>query len=75
VFFDILPLRVVPPFVFASIAYPLIGLVASPAAYWKFVLTLVLFNLTTAGACLLISVSFADLGVASFVGTFTMLFK
>jgi type III secretory pathway component EscS len=75
VLFDILPLRVVPPFVFAAIAYPLIGLVSSPAAYWKFMLTLVLFNLTTASVCLLLSVAFENLGVASFVGTLVMLFK
>jgi hypothetical protein len=75
VLFDVLPLRVVPPFVFAAIAYPLIGLVPTLAAYWKFVLTLVLFNLTTASACLLLSVSFANLGVANLVGTITMLFK
>lgn len=75
VLFDILPLRVVPPFVFAAIAYPLIGLVSTPAIYWKFMLVLVLFNLTTAAVCLLLSVAFADLGVASFVGTLVMLFK
>lgn len=73
--FDILPLRVVPPFVFAAIAYPLIGLVSTPAGYWKFMLVLVLFNLTTAAVCLLLSVGIASLGVASFFGTLIMLFK
>jgi hypothetical protein len=75
VLFDILPLRVVPPFVFAAISYPLIGLVSTPAAYWKFMLILVLFNLATAAVCLLLSVAFANIGVASFVGTLIMLFK
>jgi hypothetical protein len=75
VLFDILPLRVVPPFVFAAIAYPLIGLVGSSTAYWKFMLTLVLFNLTTASVCLLLSVAFESLALASFVGTLVMLFK
>jgi hypothetical protein len=66
---------VVPPFVFAAIAYPLIGLVGSSTAYWKFMLTLVLFNLTTASVCLLLSVAFESLAIASFVGTLVMLFK
>jgi hypothetical protein len=75
VLFDILPLRVVPPFVFAAIAYPLIGLVPSAVSYWKFMLVLVLFNLTTASVCLLLSVVFENLGLASLVGTLVMLFK
>lgn len=75
VLFDILPLRVVPPFVFGAIAYPLIGLVPSAAIYWKFMLVLVLFNLTTASVCLLLSVAFENLSVASLVGTLVMLFK
>ncbi|KAF8343642.1 P-loop containing nucleoside triphosphate hydrolase protein, partial [Amanita rubescens] len=48
VLFDILPLRLVPPLLFGGIVYGLVGLVPTVAGFWKFMLTLVLFNLTTA---------------------------
>ncbi|KAH7907698.1 hypothetical protein BJ138DRAFT_1159506 [Hygrophoropsis aurantiaca] len=75
VLFDILPLRLVPPFVFGGIVYGLVGLVPTVAAFWKFMLTLVLFNLTTASVILLLSIAFASTGVASLVGTLVMLFN
>ncbi|KAF9507579.1 hypothetical protein BS47DRAFT_1373861 [Hydnum rufescens UP504] len=75
VLFDIMPLRVVPPLVFGGIIYSLIGLVPTVAAFWKFQLTLVLFNLTTAGLVFFISVAFADTSVGTLVGTLIMLFN
>ncbi|KZV94696.1 hypothetical protein EXIGLDRAFT_739854 [Exidia glandulosa HHB12029] len=75
VLFDIVPLRVVPPLVFGGIVYGLVGLVPTVIAFWKFQLVLVLFNLTTASVCLLLSVAFSDTGVASLVGTLVMLFN
>jgi hypothetical protein len=75
VLFDILPLRLVPPLVFGGIVYGLVGLVPTVAAFWKFLLTLVLFNLVTASVVLLLSIAFASISVASLVGTLVMLFK
>ena len=75
VLFDILPLRLVPPLVFGGILYPLVGLVPTVAGFWKFLLTLVLFNLTTASVVLLLSIAFDSIDVASLVGTLVMLFK
>ena len=75
VLFDILPLRLVPPLVFGGILYPLVGLVPTVAGFWKFLLTLVLFNLTTASVVLLLSIAFNSIDVASLVGTLVMLFK
>jgi ABC-type multidrug transport system permease subunit len=69
------PLRVVPPLVFGGIVYGLVGLVPTVAAFWKFLLTLVLFNLTTASVVLLISIVVANTAVGSLVGTLVMLFK
>lgn len=60
---------------FGSIVYGLIGLVPEVAIFWKFMLTLVLFNLTTASVVLLLSIAFASTSVASLVGTLIMLFK
>ena len=75
VLFDILPLRVVPPVLFGGIVYGLVGLVPTVAAFWKFVLVLVLFNLTTASVILLISVAFESTSVANLCGTLVILFK
>ncbi|KAH8117946.1 hypothetical protein DFH11DRAFT_867335 [Phellopilus nigrolimitatus] len=75
VLFDILPLRVVPPLVFGAIVYRLVGLVPEVATFWKFLLVLVLFNLATASAVLLISVAFASTSVSSLAGTLVMLFN
>lgn len=75
VLFDILPLRIIPPLVYGGIVYGLIGLVPEVATFWKFILVLVLFNLTTASVILLLSIAFASTSVASLVGTLIMLFK
>ena len=75
VLFDILPLRLVPPLLFGGIVYGLVGLVATVPAFWKFILTLVLFNLTTASVILLLSIAFESTSLASLVGTLVMLFK
>jgi ABC-type transport system involved in multi-copper enzyme maturation permease subunit len=75
VLFDILPLRLVPPLMFGGIVYGLVGLVPTVAAFWKFILILVLFNLTTASVVLLLSIAFSSISVASLVGTLVMLFK
>lgn len=75
VLFDIVPLRVVPPLVYGSIVYGLVGLVPSVVGFWKFLLTLVLFNLTTASVVLFISIAIANVAVASLVGTLIMLYK
>ncbi|KAF8972288.1 hypothetical protein BDZ97DRAFT_1784054 [Flammula alnicola] len=75
IMFDILPLRLVPPLIFGGIVYGLVGLVPTVTAFWKFLLTLVLFNLTTASVVLWLSIAFASVSVASLVGTLIMLFN
>ena len=45
------------------------------AGFRKFMLTLVLFNLTTASVVLWLSIAFDSVSVASLVGTLVMLFK
>ncbi|KZT23139.1 hypothetical protein NEOLEDRAFT_1096591 [Neolentinus lepideus HHB14362 ss-1] len=75
VLFEMIPLRVVPPLLFGGIVYGLVGLVPTVVAFWKFMLTLVLFNLSTATVIFLLSVAFENTGVASLVGTLVMLFN
>ena len=60
---------------FGAIVYGLVGLVPTVPGFWKFMLTLVLFNLTTASVVLWLSIGFASVSVASLVGTLIMLFK
>ncbi|CAN6624221.1 hypothetical protein TRVA0_009S03026 [Trichomonascus vanleenenianus] len=75
VLFDILPLRVLPPIVLGIVIYPLAGLSMDNGAFWKFMLVLVLFNLTAAATCLVIGILIQDTGVASLVGVLVMLFS
>jgi hypothetical protein len=75
VLFDILPLRVVPPIMFGGIVYGFVGLVPTVASFWKFMLILVLFNLTTAVVVLFLSIAIASTSVAGLAGTLVMLFK
>lgn len=73
--FDIIPLRVFPPIVLGLILYPLVGLTFDDGAFWKFMLTLVLFNLTAAAVCLVIGILIKNSGVANLVGSLFMLFS
>ncbi|WWC67467.1 uncharacterized protein I206_101375 [Kwoniella pini CBS 10737] len=75
ILFDIIPLRVIPPFILGSIVYGLAGLNAEVSAFWKFIMTLVLFNLTASSIVLFLSVAVADLGVANLLGSLVMLYN
>lgn len=73
--FDVIPLRVIPPFVLGSIVYGLAGLNPEMSCFWKFIMTLVLFNLSAASIVLFLSVAVADSGVANLLGSLVMLYK
>ncbi|CAB4384530.1 hypothetical protein RhiirA5_476344 [Rhizophagus irregularis] len=75
VLFDIIPLRVVPPILMGVIIYHMVGLVDGTAEFFKFLLVLVLFNLTAASICLCIGILFKELGVASLLSSLVMLFS
>ncbi|PWN42701.1 hypothetical protein IE81DRAFT_119342 [Ceraceosorus guamensis] len=71
--FDVLPLRVIPPFILGGIVYFLVGLLPSVAAFWSFIAALVLFSLAVSAVVLFISISIKDKGVANLVGSLVML--
>jgi len=73
--FDIVPLRVIPPFVFGAIVYAPVGLVPAVGSFWRFILVLVLFNLTASSVVLFLSVLIRDPGVANLAGSLVMLFN
>ncbi|KAJ3372343.1 hypothetical protein HDU91_003953 [Kappamyces sp. JEL0680] len=75
VMFDIIPLRVVPPLILGLICYHMIGLQPELYMLFRFLLVLILFNVTSASCCLMLSIIFKDQGVASLIATLVMLFE
>lgn len=75
VLFDVIPLRVVPPFILGAIVYRPVGLVPTVEQFWQFLLILITFNLVASSVVLLISIVIADTGIANLVGSLVMLFK
>lgn len=57
------------------IIYSPVGLVPTVESFWRFVLVLIMFNLTASSVVLLLSVLVEDAGVGSLVGSLIMLFK
>lgn len=75
VLFDLLPLRIIPPFILGAIIYRPVGLVPALAEFWKLVLILVMFNLSASSVIFFISIVISNTGVANLVGSLVMLFK
>ncbi|KAF2212378.1 hypothetical protein CERZMDRAFT_106161 [Cercospora zeae-maydis SCOH1-5] len=73
--FDIIPLRLIPPFIMGCIVYPMTGLIPAWAEFLKFMLFIVLFNLAAAMICLTIGICVRNQGVANLLGVLTMLFS
>ncbi|CAO0792155.1 unnamed protein product [Mucor circinelloides] len=75
ILFDIIPLRVVPPLMMGLISYYMVGLVEGVDEFLKFLLVLVLFNLTAAALCLAIGVVFKNVSMANLLSVLVMLFS
>ncbi|KAG0371906.1 hypothetical protein BGX24_001005 [Mortierella sp. AD032] len=72
--FDLVPLRIIPAIVMGSVSYFMIGLTANIETFFKFLLVLVLFNVSTAMFCLVIAAGVRTTGVASLASSIIMLF-
>ncbi|KAF9416956.1 hypothetical protein BGZ76_004573, partial [Entomortierella beljakovae] len=72
--FDLIPLRIVPSIILGCISYFMIGLTADVVTFFKFLLILVLFNISTAMFCLVIAAGVRATGVASLASSIVMLF-
>ncbi|CCH41388.1 putative ATP-dependent permease [Wickerhamomyces ciferrii] len=72
---DVLPLRIFPPIILTSIAYPLIGLNLENNGFIKCLLILVLFNLTVSVEILIIGILVKDSSNATMIGVLTLLFS
>ena len=75
VLFDIVPLRIIPPMIMGAILYPMVGLVSEWPEFLKFILVLVLFNLSASSICLFIGVVCKDNSLGNLVGSLVMLFS
>ena len=75
VFFDIVPLRLIPPIILGAVVYPMTGLVPEAGHFFKFIAFLILFNFAAAAICLFLGVIFRNGGVANLIGSLTMLFS
>lgn len=72
---DVLPLRIFPPIILTSIAYPLIGLNLDNNGFLKCLAILVLFNLTVSIEILIIGILIKDSSNATMIGVLTLLFS
>ncbi|KAI7896193.1 P-loop containing nucleoside triphosphate hydrolase protein [Mucor mucedo] len=75
ILFDIIPLRVVPPLMMAIISYSMVGLVEEPIVFFKFLLVLILFNLTAAALCLAIGIIVKNISLANLIACMAILFS
>jgi hypothetical protein len=60
---------------FGGIVYGLVAHVPTVAGFWQFMLTLVLFDLTTASVVLWLCIAFDTVSMASLVGTLSASFS
>lgn len=72
-FCDIIPLRVLPPIILISIAYPLVGLTMEHNAFLKAILVLVLFNVSVALEMLIVGILVKEPGTSTMVGVLLLL--
>jgi ABC-type multidrug transport system ATPase subunit/ABC-type multidrug transport system permease subunit len=72
--FDLVPLRIIPALLMGSVSYFMIGLTSEVQTFLKFLLILVLFNISTAMFCLVIAAGVRTTGVASLASSIVMLF-
>lgn len=69
VLFDIIPLRVIPTIIVSSVVYWMVGLTASAAAFFKFLLVLVLYVLGITLFNFLLAAVFNNGGVATLISS------
>ncbi|CAO3564493.1 unnamed protein product [Mortierella alpina] len=72
--FDLIPLRILPSLFLGCISYFMIGLSPVAQTFLKFLLILVLFNVSTALFCLVIAAGVRTTGIASLASSIVMLF-
>lgn len=72
---DVLPLRVLPPIILVSIAYPLIGLTMEHNGFLKTLMIMVSFNVAISAEVLIVGILIRDPGTSTMVGVLVLLFS
>ncbi|KAI3404568.2 ADP1 [Candida oxycetoniae] len=73
IFCDIIPLRVLPPILLISIAYPMVGLSMQHNAFLKSILVLVFFNVAVAVEMLIVGILVKEPGTSTMIGVLLLL--
>ena len=73
VLFDIFPLRIVPPLLYGSIIYRMVGFFGNWVNFSKFLFALVMFNLSSSAICLFIGISIEHLSVGNLTASIFIL--
>ena len=73
IFCDVIPLRVLPPILLISIAYPLVGLTMEHNAFLKTILSLVLFNVAVTVEMLIVGILIKEPGTSTMLGVLLLL--
>ena len=72
---DILPLRILPPILYAGISYFMIRLYPAPLTFMKFTLVICLFNIVISAFCFTLAVKFKTRELANMAATLCILFS
>ena len=70
---DVLPYRLLPPFIFTAVSYPMVDLNAMPGKQANFLVSLACCNLAVSGACMLVGVLTNTNASANAAGSLLML--
>ncbi|KAI5962532.1 ADP1 [Candida pseudojiufengensis] len=70
---DIIPLRVLPPILLISIAYPLVGLTMEHNAFLKSIMVLVLFTVAVSIEMLIVGILIKEPGTSTMIGVLLLL--
>jgi ATP-binding cassette subfamily G (WHITE) protein 2 len=73
ILFDVLPYRLLPPFIFTAVSYPLVNLNDLPGKQANFLASLACCNLAVSGACMLVGVLTNTNASANAAGSLLML--
>ncbi|EGW34077.1 uncharacterized protein SPAPADRAFT_54277 [Spathaspora passalidarum NRRL Y-27907] len=73
IFCDLVPLRVLPPVILISVAYPLVGLTMEHNAFLKAICVLVVFNIAVSTEMLIVGILIKEPGTSTMIGVLLLL--
>ncbi|KAG7661595.1 ADP1 [[Candida] subhashii] len=73
IFCDLIPLRVLPPIILISVAYPLVGLTMEHNAFLKTIVVLIVFNVAVSVEMLIVGILVKEPGTSTMIGVLLLL--